>query len=73
LQLLVIDPLISIPKVVLHLFGNYVLTFFDKSFSYTGFEVGKIILLCIQNTKIIAIIFIQKLSNHDNQINKMKI
>jgi len=66
-------PLTSITKMVLHLFGNYVLTFFDKSFSYTGFEVGKIIFFCIQNTKIITILFIQKLSNHDNQINKTKI
>ena len=66
-------PLISIPKMVLHLFGNYVFTFFDKSFSYTGFEVRKIILLCVQNTRIITILFIQKLSNHDNQINKTKI
>jgi len=58
--------------MALHLFGNYVLTFFNESFSYTGFEVGKIILLRIQNTKIITTLFIQKLSNHDNQINKKK-
>jgi len=72
---LVVDslPLISIPKMVLHLFRNFVSTFSDKSFSYSGFEVGEILLLCIRNTKIITILFIQKLSNHDNQTNKTKI
>jgi len=50
-----------------------VFTFFEKSFSYAGFEVRKIVLLCIRNTKIFTILSIQKLSNHDNQINKTKI
>ena len=61
------------PKMVLHLFGNYIFPFFDKSFSYTGFEVGKMLLFCIRNTRIITILFIQKLSNHGNQISKTKI
>jgi len=59
--------------MVLHLFENYVFAFFDESFNYTGFEVGKIILICIQNDKIITSLFMQKLSNHDNQIDKTKI
>jgi len=54
--------------MVLPLFGNYVFAFFEKSVSYAGFEVRKIILLCIRNTKLLTM-----LSNHDNQINKMKI
>jgi len=51
LQLLVVDTLDFNSKDGFALFGNYVFAFFDKSFSYTGFEVGKIILLCIQNSK----------------------
>jgi len=57
----------------LHLFGNYVFPFYDKSLSYTGFEVRKILLFCIRNAKIITILIIQKLSKHDNQISKTKI
>jgi len=65
LQLLVVDTLDFNSKDGFAFVWKLCLRLFGKSFSYTGFDVGKILLLCIQNTKIITILFIQKLSNHD--------